>query len=286
VAYFRADYADRSLGELMNRLALASNGVLLPSSLADRLRVGEGDLVRVNVNLYDEMLMPFEFEVVGRFDYFPTMYPDTAPVLVTNLDYMEVHTIGVLPHSIWMQLAPRADSEAIMGAVRRLDVRPGEANDLNETLAIESRRLERTGIFGLLTVCFVAGALLSVANLFVNSTLMLNERAVRHAVLRALGLKRRQILAVVILERLVTLLYGLAMGILCGVFCARLYVPYFALGDASGRPIPPFIPFVDWERTAWIVVVIAAALLLAQGAVLVRLIRARLFEALRMGNPP
>ena len=118
------------------------------------------------------------------------------------------------------------------------------------------------------------------------NTLMLRQRAVGHAVLRALGLKRGQVLRALILESLIALVYGLALGIVCGVFCAQLYVPFFALGDASGTPVPPFIPYLDWQGTVWIAVTMGVALLVAQAAVPLRTIRARLFEALRMGNPP
>jgi putative ABC transport system permease protein len=286
VAYFRSDYAVHSLGELMNRMALTSNGFLMPSSLASRMRLVEGDTLRLNVNVYQDTLIPFEFVLVGTFDFFPTMFPDRAPVLVVGLDHLEVHTIGVLPHGVWLQLEPQAEGKAVMAAVRRLQVQPGRVRDLRETLRIESERLERTGVFGLLSICFLAGAALSVADLFVYNTLMLRQRSVSHAVLRALGLTRRQVLRMLMIESVVALAYGLVLGIVGGVFCARLYVPFFALGDASGLPIPPFIPFIDWQGTIWIAATMGLALLVAQAAVLLRTVRARLFEALRMGNPP
>jgi len=284
VAYFRSDYASQSLGELMNRLAAKPNGVLLPSTLAEQLTLNRGDLVRININLSKQSLVQFDFEVAGTFDYFPTMYPDKAPVLITNASYLELNTSNVLPHSMWLKLEPEADSEAIMLAVFRLRAQPGEVRDLTALLKTEQGRLERTGIFGLLSVCFVTGAILAVADLFVHSTLMLRERSVSYAVLRALGLERKQMLASLMVEGIAVLSYGLLAGVVCGVLCAQLFVPYFTLGGTPGRPIPPFQPFIDGTRTVWIAVVMGLALAATEGIAMVRLARTRLFETLRMGD--
>lgn len=286
VAYFRQDYARESLGALMNLLAQAPEHILLPTAVADKLNLEPGDALRLNTYVYGNTLMPFEFTVAGTFDYFPTMYLDQAPVLVGNLDYLELRTYGVLPHDTWLQLEPGARSEDVMGAVQRLQVRPGFVRDLGEALQFESRRLERVGIFGLLSLCFVAGGLLAVANLLVSSTMMMHRRSIGYAVLQALGLRRGSVLRVVTYEGILTIAYGLVAGVVCGVICARLYVPYFPLSDAVGLPVPPFIPLVDWGWTIWIATAVTAAMLVAQIAALARLVRARIFESLRMGVRP
>jgi putative ABC transport system permease protein len=286
VAYFRGDYAADSLGQLMNQLARADDGILMPSSTADALNLEVGDLVRVNVNVYGTAMMPFEFRMVGTFDYFPTMYLEDAPVFVANLAYLELRTFGLLPHEIWLRLEAGANADTVLASVRALQARPGFVNDLGETLAYESRRLERIGIFGMLSLCFVAGSLLAVANLLVSSTMMMQKRSISYAVLQALGLRRLGVLRVVAYEGILTIAYGLAAGVLCGVFCARLYVPYFPLSDAAGLPVPPFVPVVDWNWTVWIAVSVTVALFVAQLVALVRLVRARIFESLRMGVRP
>jgi putative ABC transport system permease protein len=286
VAYFREDYARESLGALMNLLAQAPEHILVPADVADKLNLELGDELRLNTYVYGNTLIQFDFTVAGTFDYFPTMYPDEAPVLVGNLDYLELRTYGILPHDVWLQLEPGASSEDVMGAVQRLQVRPGFVHDLGEALQVENRRLERVGIFGLLSLCFVAGGLLAMANLLVSSTMMMHRRSVSYAVLQALGLRRGNVLRVVTYEGILTIAYGLVTGVLCGVVCARLYVPFFPLSDTPGLPVPPFIPSIDWDWTVRITVAVVGALLLAQFVALVRLIRTRVFESLRMGVRP
>ena len=284
VVYFRRDYAAESLGELMNRLALAPNGILLPGDIAARSWLAVGDTLNVSVKLYGETWVRFDGKVAGFFDYFPTAYPDGQPVIIANLDYLELRA-GILPHDVWLKLTPGADIESALQYINRLGVPLRQVKDLPQALRIERQRLERTGLFGLLSFCFVAGVALSVGDVLVYTTALVRERALAHAVLRALGLRRRDILVSVVLEQIVSLIYGLAVGVVCGVQCALLYGPYFPLGSGS-LPVPPFIAYVDWPRAWWMVVLTGATLFLAQGFVLWRMTRTHLFQALRMGMRP
>jgi putative ABC transport system permease protein len=300
-AYFRSDYAAYSLGEMLNRLAMVPNGILIPHDLAARLGLGIGDTLRANVLLFEGAREPFAYEIVGLFEHFPTMSPTTSAssasdgesedalagaVLVSSLSFLEMRTSSLLPHSVWLRIEPRADPESVLASVRGLDVTPRDIMILPGLVAEEANRLERTGMFGLLTFCFLAAAALSVADMVVSGVAMLQERAVRHAVLRALGFRQTTLLDTVLLEQLASLAYGLAAGVVSGIACARLYVPHFPLTTASGPPVPPFIPLIDWGRTHQIAIAMGFALLVSQGVVTLRLMRTHLFAALRLGNRP
>lgn len=288
VAYFRRDYAAESLGALMNRLAAEDAGVLLPAPLAAELGLGIGDPLSLNIAPTRDMRLRLDLRVAGFFEHFPTMYPDDAFVVLGNLDYLDLNAWDVLPYQMWLRVTPGADTAEVLDDVRRMGVRLHDEQDLPRALAGESRNLERTGIFGLLSICFLAGAVLSVADLLVHSTFMLRERTIVHAVLGALGVPRGKILNMVVLEELASVVYGLAMGIVCGIAGAILYVPFYRLGAAglpqAGSPVPPFTPVIDWARTDTMALAVAAALLLAESLLLLQMTRSRIFEVLRLGQ--
>jgi putative ABC transport system permease protein len=81
-----------------------------------------------------------------------------------------------------------------------------------------------------------------------------------------------------------TLAYAVAVGVGLGVLASQLYVPYFPLTDAPGIPIPPFVPFIDWQRATWMAVAVSITLVLIVGGIVIRVARARIFEVLRMGG--
>jgi putative ABC transport system permease protein len=108
-------------------------------------------------------------------------------------------------------------------------------------------------------------------------------RAVRFAVLQAMGLRGREVIGIVTVEYALTLLYGILLGTGLGVLASRLYVPFFAVTENPSVPIPPFIPYIDWEKAAWMAAVMGASLMLIELGVLWRASRARIFEVLRLG---
>lgn len=284
VAYYRRDFAAYPLGELMNRLGAQPNGVLLPRSIAAQAGVNIGDPWRMNIVIDRETTYPFEFVVVGLFDYFPTIYYEEKPGVVINASFLETETGGVAPNGIWMRLEPDADVEEIMNQVRAMQVRPGLTRDLRAILESDQQRLERVGIFGLLSICFLAGAVLSGIGLLVYNFASMVARSYRFAVLRAMGLKQREVMSMVTVEYIATLAYGIILGTILGVVASRLYVPFFPLTENPSLPVPPFIPFIDWQRAIWMALTMGVTLILIETFILLRVARARVFEALRMGT--
>jgi putative ABC transport system permease protein len=285
VALFRPDYAERSLGELMNRLGTRENALLLPQRLMERLALAEGDRVALEVR-FDRQWQSVEFVVVGSYRNFPTMVEDKAPLLVTNLDYLYLISGDITAHGAWLRLAPGTAGAQVLREVEGLGVSPLNPKDLGGTIADDRERLERLGIFGLLSVCFLAGAFLAGASLLVQNLASLQAQTVRLAVLRAMGLRPGEVVGAVLVEYLATLAYGLGAGVLAGVASARLYVPFFPLTADPGPPVPPFLPLVDWQSAAGMALVMAAMLVLIEALMLARLMRTRLFEALRLGMRP
>ena len=283
VAYSRSDFSSRPLGELMNALGAQPDGILLPADVAAQSQLGLGESFRLNLLVDEETRHPFDFVIVGTFDYFPTMFEAEAPVFVANLGYLQMETAGMLPHGIWMRLAPEADSEQVLRDVRRLHVAPTRVRALREILAVDHARLERVGLFGMLSICFLVGALLSSLGLLAYNATSTARRSLRFAILQAIGVTRNEIMRIVFVEYVVTLLYGVLAGAALGAISARLFVAFFPLTETKGIPIPPYVPLIDSERALWMALVMAFGLVVIESVVLVRLMRARVFEALRLG---
>ena len=284
VAYFRSDFSSYPLGELMNRLGATPNGVLLPVDIVSQLQLSIGEPIRLNFSVDGNSWYPFEFEIVGTFSFFPTMYREEAPTAITNLSYLQMQAGGSLPYGIWIRLEPDADAEQVLQGIRRLRVAPEEPQNLQEMLDFDQNRLERVGIFGMLSVCFLAGALLSGLGLLVYSFLSLTRRSLGFAILQAIGMRRTEVMRMFSVEYLVILLCGLGVGVLLGITASQLYVPFFPITDKGGVPIPPFVPHVDWAKAGWISAAMGLTLIIIEVVVMVRLARARVFELLRLGT--
>jgi len=284
VLYYRADYAGQPLGELMNRLGAQPDAVLIPAKLAGQLQIAPGDKLVLSVRIDQDAYQTLPFTVMGLFSYFPTMYEEQTMVVVGNMDYLQTELGGAVPYRVWMRIERGADTGAILQGIKDLGVQPLVIGDRAFLVSEDQRRLERVGMFGMLSFCFLASAALAGLGLLVHRFASLFGQRVRYAVWQAIGMSRREIIAAASVEYLLTLGYGIVLGAGGGFAASLLYVPLYRLTDQMERVIPPFIPMVNWAAGIWIVIALALAFVLIEATTMVTLSRMRIFEALRMGN--
>jgi putative ABC transport system permease protein len=287
VTYWRSDYASSSLGELMNRLGLHADGILLPRDYAEQLNLVEGDQLHLTVGYQAEgeyYAPEIMVTYVGSFDYFPTMYEDEAPLAVMNQSYLETDAGVVDAPMIWLNLEADASTSEVGDALKLMMGTPETSQDLEAVLLSDQRRLERVGIFGMLSFCFLASALLAGLGMLVYGFSALASRIYRFAVLRAMGLRLGEMIGVISLEYAVAMIYSLVVGVALGALTSRLYVPFYPLTSEPTRPLPPFLSYIDWSSAIWITLVMAVTLSIIESGVLARMARTPAFQALRLGS--
>jgi putative ABC transport system permease protein len=153
-----------------------------------------------------------------------------------------------------------------------------------ELIGEDRARLERVGIFGNLTVGFLSGSLVAWLGLLIYTFASLTGRLRSFAILRALGLDIKQVLAIVSIEYLLVILYGIIGGAIAGIATSQLFVPFFQFTEDPTVQVPPFLPEIAAEQLAWIILVYVSVLIIAEAVVLVRATRREAFQTLRLGD--
>jgi putative ABC transport system permease protein len=266
----------------MNRLALQPDGVLASRSLLGAAHLNVGDQLQLRV-MMEEGPLTTPFTIVGVYDYFPTVYED-RPTIVGNLDYLFFEAGGVFPYRLWLRVEPGVDGRAIFEAVESKVVDTTRRQDARALIRTEQDKMERVGIFGTLSIGFLAAAVMAGTGLLVYNYASLQERFFRFAVLRAMGLAGRQLTSQVVLEYGVLTLYGAGTGALIGVIVSYLFVPFFRVTGEKGLPLPPLLPLIAWGGVTRLAAGFVVAMILAQVVVVALGVRRRLFQVLRMGE--
>jgi putative ABC transport system permease protein len=230
VAYWRDDFADVSLGELMNILAEDPSNVLVDKAWAKmvNLRIGDTFMLRMN-NLDATVDVPVV--VRGFVNYFPTSYPSENPPVIGNLDYSFDMQGGQYPYDVWLRLADDAtitDSDIYMGTIT-LGMKTFIREFAPTVITKERLRPERQGFFGLLSVGFVAAAFLSMLGFLFYSILAFQRRFVELGMLRAIGLSTGQLGTLLAIEQ--TFIIGIAVlaGTFIGVSASTLFIPFLQM---------------------------------------------------------
>ena len=211
IAFHRSDFNYASLGELMNRLGMYPNGVLVSRNFLKRSRLLEGQTTKLTMSI-NFGSFEHEFLIVGSYDYFPTAYPEDTEVFVGNLDYVFEQVGDESLHQIWMKTRDDAVPEAIVENLKGLGIHPIQIRDARALLTLDEERVERIGLYGILSVGFLASTLLASLGLLVYTYASLQGRLQQISVMRAVGLKTKLVLAMVGVEYLGVILFGVLWG--------------------------------------------------------------------------
>lgn len=282
VAWYRADFAPDSLGGLMNRLALQSNHILLPRPLLARLNLREGEEITLRVSMAAGQYVQDQFVVAGVYDHFATVYHDPFTV-IGNLDHLFALAGTAFTHDVWMRVSEEVDPQTIKREIRQMHIEPSRWHHAPTLIAEEQARMERVGIFGTLSVGFLAAAAMAFLALLVHSYASLQDRMFQFGVLRAVGVLRRQIIGQISIEYVCLTGYGTVAGAVIGAAASALFSPFFRVTAEVRNPLPPLVPLIARDEIALLALIFAGAIVAIEVSVTLQALTRRLFNALRMG---
>ncbi|MCB0061798.1 MAG: ABC transporter permease, partial [Caldilineaceae bacterium] len=283
VAWFRRDFADESLGALMNRLASSPESILVPQELLERLTLRIGDSLNIRVRLADGISITRAFRIAGLYRHFPTVQNGEV-VVVGNLENLFTEAGAEFEHQIWMRTVSDVDDASLFAAVKTTGVDPILQRNARSTIAANQAQLERVGIFGTLTVGFVAATVMAMLALLVHNYASLQERLYQFGVMRAIGLWRTQVIIQVVIEYGILTAYGAVVGATIGLYTSEIFAPFFRIPEANGVPLPPLLPIIAEDATTTLGLTFAGLMILCELFIITRALTSRVFAALRMGH--
>lgn len=218
------------------------------------------------------------FEVTDITRYYPTLYNAERPFIVFDRD-MFIYTLQRRPQTalggvvdeIWIDLTD-GTSEADFIEANVNDPRITQVIALQETLNALQTDLLSLGLIGLLLLSFLIGLVLSIVTLFTYISLAVQARKTEFAVLRALGLAPRRLIASIALEQSFVLFTAALLGAVIGVILSNQVLPTLSINTTGGGLVPPFIVQVDGRALLQYGLILALIMvfILLIGSILVR----------------
>jgi putative ABC transport system permease protein len=281
VGFFRNDFAPASLGALMNALAVRDDAVLVSRDVfAHGIEVGD----RIPIYIPVGSAPTVDFTVGGVIDMFPFLYPEDGSFFVANLDFVYNNIGGVYPYDVWLRTDPSVTTDALVNNARDMGFNVMRAYDARKRVDDEQLSPERQGVFGLLSVGFVASAFLTVLGFLIYSYISFTQRFIELGVLRAIGLSVGQMAVFLIAEQLTLIATGALAGTGLGVVVSNLFIPFFQVRAGEHPFTPPFVVQIAWNEIAYIYAVFGAMFVAGVIVLLFSLRRMRIFEAVKLGE--
>ena len=215
---------------------------------------GIGDTIEVSVQGHRIYVT-----LIGEMDYFPTMEAFTESYIVADLDavvsYTNLEATGgeIRPNEVWLTTNGVAEERAQLIATLE-DGRPFSSRQIfDRTQAMADSQVDplvEAGWRALLFVAFAAVLILSGLGFLVHAYVSFKSREIQFALMRTVGFSMRQLTTLVLLEQVLVIGAGLALGTWMGGRLGASMMPFLGHDDRGTQVLPPFIVDVNWQTLA------------------------------------
>jgi putative ABC transport system permease protein len=276
-AWWRSDFTP-PLSDLLNTLNSDPQAVLVNRGFAQRYGLNVGEVFDVNIDG-----VRVDLRLAGTFEYFPTLYPQDGDRLVARLDYL-TEVLAAEPSEVWLRTDPRLHRQviaAVQGERTSLQV---IIHDGHELTGVRKDDPLRTGLFGALSVGFVAASVLSILGFLLYAITSIEARALQFGVLRATGLSVGQLIGLLSTEQLSLIGVGITLGTGLGAGAGWMFTRFLRVSIIAREAVPPFLVVNPWGTVVRLYVILVIVFLAALAASVHLLRRMRVHAVLRLGE--
>jgi ABC-type lipoprotein release transport system permease subunit len=231
---------------------------------------------------------PFILEVADVVQYFPTMLEEkdagyiitSRDALLSEFNYGDYLVFNV--NELFVSLEQDGSSQEVIHQIQSVvgdDFNVLYAENLRQTIKADPLAL---GLRSVTTLGYLLTSVLSLVGFGTYFYMSVRQRRKMYGVLRAVGMSSAQIYGSLLLEQVVLMLSGLALGTGLGLLLNQLTLPGLPLSLGGQPPVPPFLAETDWAGVIRIYFTLAIAFLLSLGLATISLGRARLHQVIRV----
>ncbi len=278
VAWFRNDLFPDHPFKYLNFLGLYEQAAIIPSKVAEKYQLKLGDVISAGIQ--DGMV---DFVVVGIVPYWPSQYPDQSPFIIANLDYI-YDQVPIIPYDVWLKMKPGALTGPIMKQLQDKGIELASVKDVRIELATQAKHPTRGGVFGILSLGFLVSIIVSLTGYILFWFFNLSGRIVQFGVLRAMGLSRKQLTGMLLLEQIFTAGLSIGLGVLIGKVASILFLPFLQTTENVANSVPPFRVVFDSKDTNQLYIVVGCMMLMGATLLLIHIRRLRVHQAVKMGE--
>ncbi|MEK8129780.1 ABC transporter permease [Paenibacillus filicis] len=278
VGWFRKDLFKIHQNQYLNLLGQYEQAVIIPTKLAEKHQIKPGDLMSITISG-----QPVEFVVVATVPYWPSQYPDETPFFIANLEYI-YDQAPIQPYDVWLKMKDGAKVAPMLEALKDKNVDIATVKDVRNELIIQKKHPARGGVFGILSLGFLVSVFVSLIGYVLYWFFNLSSRVVQFGVLRAMGLSRRQLTGMLLLEQVFTAGLAIALGFGIGKLTSYLFLPFLQTAENVKTQVPPFRVIFDSRDTSQLYVVVGVMMLTGASLLFLHIRRLRVHQAVKLGE--
>ncbi len=274
----------------LNNMAKASNNILVSYNFKDKLGYHIGD----KIEIYNHKDNDYTGTICGFFKYWPT-YKDKKPIITEDGNFKEddlymivaniaslQDTLGVIPYYVFMDF--KGDTKAYYDFVAKNELLISDYTDMTKDLdGIRTDTLFQ-GTNGILTMSFIIILVLCVIGYLIYWILSIRSRELLFGVLRAMGMRKREINQMLISEQIFSGIFPIIAGGCIGYFASVLFVPLLQTAYATSDQVLPLKLLIRSDDMIRLFIVVLMVLLVSLGVIMRIVSKLNITNALKLGE--
>lgn len=285
ICWFKDDLLPVHINAYLNALSECSYGVILSSSFQDNYGYELGDNIEVAWGSNDY----FSATVIAFVDYWPSMDPteqnDNGTYIdfaIMNFNYVQVQT-AVEPYEVWIDLDDDATVADFYASIEDAGIQATKLEVASQNITSEKNDPMLQGLNGALTLGFIIIMIMCIIGFLIYWILSIKSRTLQFGILRAMGMRYREIIAMIVYEQILVSGVAVICAIVIGGIASDLFVPLFRAMFTSQKILPFSVTALrsDYLKIYALILI----MLLVGFAVLGRIIsKIKISQALKLGE--
>ncbi|MCM1190143.1 MAG: ABC transporter permease [bacterium] len=275
----------------LNVLAGDGNGFLVSENFMTRLGYRLGDYITLE-NVHKGSVGGY---IRGFFPYWPGFIPSEYSLneygeaeetenylIVANLHSLQ-KSAGVRPYEVWIA-TDDGGRELTEWMTEHTEVLLTSFRNTTEQIAEMAETTLIQGTSGILSMSFLVVLILCCTGYLIYWILSIRSRELLFGVLRAMGMRKREIVWMLIIEQIFSGLFAIVSGGVIGLLSSRMFVPMIQNAYAAADQVLPLKLISDRADLIQLFAVIAVVICLCL-TVLARIVsRMNISKALKLGE--
>ncbi len=232
--------------------------------------------------------------VYGFFDYWPSYMQTDYSItdegtLAENEQYLIVANLsrvqemwGVTPYQVWLKTD--GSSQFIYDYAEETDLAFTEFSDTAADMVDIRNNTLFQGTNGILTMSFIVVLILCCAGFLIYWILSIRQRELLFGVFRAMGMKKSEIISMLINEQIFSSGLSVVIGAVIGILASRFFVPLVQIFYSTTEQAVPLVVVNKSIDMIRLFGVIGVVILICMVILAVIITRIRISQALKLGE--
>lgn len=288
--------------EALNALSEKIDGAIICKDFADKHDIKIGDYVSlvkdISKNTSKKVVetMNTAVEVVAIVDAFPSYEKYTYKVsnvqefqrennnlIVINYAY-GVQNGGMLPYEVWMKYGKNGSKEAVQKMCKDNNVVLVEESYIDELNDQIKTNIKNVITYGMFTMSFIIALIASGIGLMLFWGMSVNDRSLVFGVFRAMGLKKKELNIMLLMEQIFTTGMAIVGGAVIGIVTAVLFVKLVAVVYLPKTSVIPMVVTFDPINVITIILVVTAFMIVCWYIMRYMIRKLKIVDAIKIGE--